>query len=173
MIIPVNFENLPLQVPLVNVMSNMDDLRVASMRADEVQEMIKDQETKHERNLFMMATSWGSTLGVIFVTILCFCLSCCCCKCCRNSFFWLWDKWHPKDCWKQTQEKCCVSIYNYNGSRVEYAKTNTSPAISMKSLPELEGPCTSQPNREADETLKLKGDLESVSKRTRSKSVFR
>jgi hypothetical protein len=41
----VNFENSPLQVPLVNVMSNMDDLGVASMRADEVQQMIKEQET--------------------------------------------------------------------------------------------------------------------------------
>lgn len=169
----LNFEELPLQIPLVNVMSNIDDLRVASMRADEVQQMIKDQETKHERNLYMMATSWGSTLGVIFVTILCICLSCCCCKCCRNSFFWLWGKWHPKECWKQTQEKCCVSVYNYNGSRVEYAKTNTSPAVSIKSLPGLESPSTSQPKKETEEKLRLKDDLDSIAKRTRSKSIFR
>jgi hypothetical protein len=166
----VDFEKLPLQIPLVNVMSNIDDLRVASMRADQVLETIKEQETKREQNFYMMATSCGSTIGMM---ILCTCLSCCCCKCCRTSFFWLWDKWHPKECWKQTQEKCCVSIYNYNGSRVEYAKTNTSPAISMRSLPELESPSTSQPIREPDEKVKLREELDSISKRTRSKNLFR
>jgi hypothetical protein len=146
----VNFESIPLHVPLVNIMSNMDELRVASMRADEVQQMIKDQEAKHEQNLYMIATSWGTTLGVIFVMTMCICCGCCCCKCCRNCFFFwggVWNKWDPKDCWPQTQEKCYVSIYNYNGYRVEYAKTNTSPAISMRSLPELESAITNQPKR--------------------------
>jgi hypothetical protein len=36
-----NVEDLPLQVPLVNIMTSADDLRVASMRVEEVQEMIK------------------------------------------------------------------------------------------------------------------------------------
>jgi hypothetical protein len=123
-------EELPLKIPLANIMSSVDDLRVASVKAEEIQPMIKEQETKYNENLYMVATSWGSAFGIICIIFICICCSCCCCKCCRNSFFWLWDKWNIKDCWKQTQDKCCVSIYNYNGRRVDYAKTDTSPAIS-------------------------------------------
>jgi hypothetical protein len=101
----IHFEELPLKIPLVNVMSDMDELRIASVKAEEVEGMIKDQELKHNQNLYTIATSWGTTLGIICIILLCICCSCCCCKCCRNSFFWLWDKWHPRDCWQQTQEK--------------------------------------------------------------------
>jgi hypothetical protein len=34
------FENLPLHTPLVNVMSSVDDLRIASIKADEAQHLI-------------------------------------------------------------------------------------------------------------------------------------
>jgi hypothetical protein len=132
----VKFEDLPLHVPLVNIMSSVDDLKVASMKTEEVQQTI-DQETKYNENLYMVATSWGTTLFVICIIIICICCSCCCCKCCRNGFVWLWNKWNPRDCWLQTQDECCVSIYNYNGSRVKYSKTNPYPAISIKSPPEL------------------------------------
>jgi hypothetical protein len=169
----VKFEDLPLHVPLVNIMSSIDDLRIASRKTEAVQQMIKEQELKNNQHLYMVATSWGSAFGIICVITICICCSCCCCKCCRNGFFWLWNRWDPKDCWRQTQEKCCVSIYNYNGCRVEYAKTNTSPTISMKSLPELGSAVTSQPKREADEKLKVEDELESISKRTRSKKMFR
>jgi hypothetical protein len=39
----VNFKDLPVHVPLVNIMYNVDELRVVSMRAEEVQQMVKDQ----------------------------------------------------------------------------------------------------------------------------------
>jgi hypothetical protein len=169
----VNFEKLPMQVPLANVLSNTDDLRVASMKADEIEQMIKDQEIKQSQHLYLMATSWGTTLLTIFVVITCICCSCCFCKCCRNGFFWFWNRWSPSDCWKETQDKCCVSIYNYNGSRVEYAKTNTSPAVSIRSLPELESPISNQPKRELNEQTNLKEEIDCISKRTRSKQTFR
>jgi hypothetical protein len=165
------FEDLPLHVPLVNIMSSIDDLRIASKKT-EVQQMIKEQETKSNQKFYMVATSWGSAIGTAFIILICVCCSCCWCKCCRNCFFWLWDKWNPKDCWKQTQDKCCVSIYNYNGPRVEYTKTDTSPAISIKSLPELGSATTSQPKREADERSKIGDEYESISKRTKSKKMF-
>jgi hypothetical protein len=161
----VNFEDLPLHIPLVNVMSNMDELRLASMKADEIQQMIKDQELKHDQNPYLMATSCRTALGTVCVMIICICCSFCCCKCCRNSFFWLWNRWNPKDCWQETQDKCCISICNYYGSRVEYAKTNTSPAISIKSLPELERTITNQPKREKNEKLEVEEELDSISRR--------
>jgi hypothetical protein len=59
----------PLQIPLVNVMSVMDELRIANVKA-EVKQMIKDQESKHDQNLYTIATSWGTTL-IICVIFLC------------------------------------------------------------------------------------------------------
>jgi hypothetical protein len=41
-------EDLPLHAPLVNVMSSVDDLRIASLKAEEVQQLIKEQEIKHD-----------------------------------------------------------------------------------------------------------------------------
>jgi hypothetical protein len=168
----VKLEELPLHIPLVNIMSSIDDLRLAGIKTEEMQQIIKDQEKKHDEHAYMIATTWGSAFGTIIIIVMCICCSCCCCKCCRNCFFWPWDRRNPKDCWRQTQGKCCVSIHNYNGPRVEYVKTDTSPAISVKSLPELESVTTNQPKRITDKNLE--GDeTESISKRTRSKRMFR
>jgi hypothetical protein len=169
----LNLKELPLHIPLVNVMSSIDDLRIASRKTEEVQQMIEDQERKQSQNLYMIATSWGSVVGVICTIVMCICCSCCFCKCCRTSFFWIWNKFDPRDCWRQTQDKCCVSIYNYNGSRVEYSKTNTSPAVSIKSLPELGGTVSNQPQKEIKDKLNVREDLDLIAKRTRSKTMFR
>jgi hypothetical protein len=98
----------------------------------------------------------------------------CYCKYCKNGLFWLWDKWTPKDCWRKTQEKCCVSIHNYNGSRVIYSKTNTSPspAISTKSLPELGSTVTEQPKRMTNDKIGLE-ESEPIAIRTRTEKMFR
>jgi hypothetical protein len=168
----VNFERLPLQVPLVNILSSVDELKVASMKAEDVEQLIKEQERKINQNLYVVATSWGAVLGTISLLTVCICCSCCFCKCCRNCFFWIWSKWTPKDCWRQTQEKCCVSIYNYNGSRVEYSKTDTSPAASIKSLPELRSIVSNQPEI-INDRLNIEKETESISMRTRSKKMFR
>jgi hypothetical protein len=168
----VNLEDLPLHVPLVNIMSSVDDLRIASKKTEEVQQMIKEQEFKNDKNFYMVATSWWTTFTIISIIVMCICCSCCCCKCCRNGFFWIWNRWNPKDCWQQAQDKCCVSIYNYNGSRVEYTKTNTSPAISLKSLPEIGSIVTESPRRVKNERPGVE-ELESISKGTRSKRMFR
>jgi hypothetical protein len=58
----VNFEDLPLLIPLVNVMSSKDELRVASMKADAIQQIITDRESEYDQNLYLMVTSWGTTL---------------------------------------------------------------------------------------------------------------
>jgi hypothetical protein len=146
----VKLEDLPLHIPLVNIMSSADDLRVASMKTEEVQQMIKDQEIRHNQHFYMVATSWGSALAVICIIAICIC--CSCCKCCRTRFFWFWNKWSPRECWRH--DKCCVGIYNNNGPRVAYTKANTSPAISMKSLPVLGSIVTDQPKGVQEETSK-------------------
>lgn len=168
----VNFEDLPLHTPLVNIMSSIDDLRVASKQTEEVQQMIKDQEIKQNQRFYTVATSWGATMTIIGIIVMCICCSCCCCKCCRNGFFWIWEKWTQRDCWQQAQDKCYVSIYNYNGSKVEYSKTNTSPAISLKSLPEIGDVVTEQPRKVHAESSDME-ESEPISTRIRSRRMFR
>jgi hypothetical protein len=165
----IPFEKLPLHTPLVNVMSSVDDLRIASIKVDEVQKLIKEQEIKHEQKLHDMMTSGWSILGTIsFFTMLILC-SCCCCKCCRNCMFWVWDRWNPKDCWQQTKGRCCVTITNYSCPEVSYAKHDRpSPATSLKSLPELES-ITLKTNRDSTPVE----NSNSIAVRTRSKTSFR
>jgi hypothetical protein len=164
----VPFENLPLHTPRVNVMSSVQDLRIASVKADEIEQMIRKQEAEYDQGIYRIATSWWtilSTMSLIIIFVLC---SCCCCKCCRNCAFWLWDKWSPKDCWRQTKDKCCVNITNYNCPEVSYAKHDRpSPAISFRSLPEIE----SGASKDQDSTPKEK--FEYVALRTRNKNSLR
>jgi hypothetical protein len=170
----VKSEKLLLHTPLVNIMSSIDDLRVSSLRIEDVQQLIKDQESKINQNMYTVATSWVSILGAICLFVICICCSFCCCKCCRNCFFWLWKKWTPTECWNQTKDKCCVSIYNYNGSKVEYSKGNVSPTTSVESLPELRE-TTHLPKIMKGDQSSVEKKLDTVSLRTRSisKAMFR
>jgi hypothetical protein len=54
---------------------------------------------------------------------------------------------------------------------VEYAKANSSPAISIKSLPELGDAIRDQPRKAQNSNAEKESD--SVSTRTRSKIMFR
>jgi hypothetical protein len=56
---------------------------------------------------------------------------------------------------------------------VEYTKTNPSPAISVKSLPELSKIVTTQPKKILDDKPQVEDEVDSVSRRTRSKKMFR
>jgi hypothetical protein len=60
---------------------------------------------------------------VIF--IVCICCSCCC-KCCRQIGFWGWDKWTPKECLRQTRERCCT-VNNYTADRISYTGIPSTP----------------------------------------------
>jgi hypothetical protein len=103
----VPFENLSLHTPSV------DDLRIASVKIDEVQQLIKEQELKHDQKLYDMISRW-SVLGAMSLFSMLILCSCCCSKCCRNCMFWVCDRWNPMDCWQQTRGRCCVSITNYS-----------------------------------------------------------
>jgi hypothetical protein len=61
----VPFGTIPLHVPLVNVMSTVDDLSIASIKVNEAQQMIREQEENHGQNLYAIATSWRSILGTM------------------------------------------------------------------------------------------------------------
>jgi hypothetical protein len=159
----VPFKKLPLHTPLVNVMSSVDDLGIASVKADEIRQMIREQETEYSQNLYKMTTSWWSVLSTASMLIMLILCSCCCCK---NCTFWLWDKWNPKDCWQQTKEKCCISIINYSCPEVSYSKHDRPPpAISFRSLSEPENVAI---NKDQGSTPKEKSECVALIKRNKS-----
>jgi hypothetical protein len=169
----IKFERLQLDVPLENVTSSVHDLRVASIKINEVQEMVKEQEKKRSQNVYMIAATWSSVVGTIGLFILCLCCNCCCCKCCRNSFCWFWNKWTPKQCWRETQERCCVNINNYHNAKLMYTKADVSPAISVKSLPEVGTIVTTQPKPKAGDEITVEKEVKPIVMRTRSRTMFR
>jgi hypothetical protein len=63
----VPLENIPLHIPLVNLIS-ADDLRIASVKVREIHEMIREQEQKFNQDFFLSAVGivpFGSGTGGI------------------------------------------------------------------------------------------------------------
>jgi hypothetical protein len=130
-------KEIPLQKPLANILSSVEDLNVASVKIKEIQDLINQEQTRKWEHLTMLSSTWGSVVLTITIAITVLCCSCCCCKCCRQCDFWIWDKWTPKECIRHTRERCCV-ITNINADRVTYREIPTTlpPTLSSShSLP--------------------------------------
>jgi hypothetical protein len=128
---------LPLQKPLTNILSSVEDLNLASIKISEVQQMIEKEQARKSENFKVLATTWGSVVLTIIVLIVIICCSCSSCKCCRQCAFWIWDKWTPRKCIRHTKERCCV-ISNINADRVSYHEIPRTPPltpVSSRSLP--------------------------------------
>ena len=91
--VPINFDccvdaeiatklsHIVTDVPLNNLMNNVDDLKIASIKIDEVNELIREQEKKtNYSQYFVQAASWLSVTGSIVFFMLCTCCCCCCSK---------------------------------------------------------------------------------------------
>jgi hypothetical protein len=128
---------IPLQKPLTNVLSSVEDLKIASVKIDEIQELINAEKTKRYEHLKMLTTTWATVVITTVIFVTCICCSCCCCKCCRQCAFWVWDKWTPKECVRHTRERCCI-INNFNADRVQCNEIPQTPPLtpgSSHSLP--------------------------------------
>ena len=106
------FQEIPLEIPLKNILTSMDDLRSTSLKLDQVEGLIKEQENKKFKHSYVPISFSASVLtfiGVMFV-----CMSCCfcCCKRCKIFTFWCWDMCKPTQCLKETTVKLCVNIFN-------------------------------------------------------------
>jgi hypothetical protein len=128
-----------LSVPLSNILESADDLRLASHKVDEVEQMIKEQEMKDCSQWYTHITSWSAIVFFFFVFIVLSCY-CCCCKNCRSYWFKIWDKWTPKTCWKETNERLCINITNVQGKQPaahysETAHSSPPPTRSLASSP--------------------------------------
>ena len=95
---------IPLQIPLTNILSSMEDLKIASVKIDEIQELINTEKAKQYEHFKILTTTWGTIVLTIVIFVTCICCSCCCCKCCRQCAFWMWDKWTRKECISHTNK---------------------------------------------------------------------
>ena len=100
---------IPLQKPLTNILSSIEDLNIAGVKIDEVQKLIDAEKAKRYEHFRILTTTWGTVVISIIILLTCMCCACCCCKCCRQCVFRVWDKWTPKECIRHTKERCCVS----------------------------------------------------------------
>jgi hypothetical protein len=85
----------PLQKPLTNILSSVD-LHIASVKIDEIQNLINQEQSKRSEQLKMLSATWGSVIMTVVIFIISICCSCCFCRCCRQLAFWMWDKFAPK-----------------------------------------------------------------------------
>ena len=123
-----DLHNIDLKIPLMNILTSNDELRLASFRVAEVNKLIEEQEKKDFLKWYVHISAWGTALTIIGILV----SICCCFSCCRNCFFWFWDKWAPSMCWQETTEKMCVNFCNMPGnSRVIYKRTPSSEIITL------------------------------------------
>ena len=85
---------IPLQKPLTNILSSVEDLNIAGVKTEEVQKLIDAEKTKRYEHFQVLTTTWGTAVISIIIFVTCIC--CACCKCCRQCVFWIWDKWTPR-----------------------------------------------------------------------------
>jgi hypothetical protein len=105
-------DEIPLDIPLNNVMSSIDDLRLASIKVDEVKQLIKEQEQTDYSTYYKHIISTGLSIGTIVMLMISICLCCFCCKCCRQGFFWFIKTCNPK----RTFSDCVSGCREIRGS---------------------------------------------------------
>lgn len=82
---PGKLSEIRLDLPTKNIVNRLEDLRLASHKVEEVEQLISDQEWKMKRAKFDYHLSFLSYVGMITTGIVLLILSyCCCCKCCRK-----------------------------------------------------------------------------------------
>jgi hypothetical protein len=71
---------IPMQKPLTNTLSSVEDLRIASVKTDEIQDVINAGKAKQYEHFKILTTTWGTVVITIVLFITCLCCACCCCK---------------------------------------------------------------------------------------------
>jgi len=70
---------IPLQKPLTNILSSMEDLKIAIVKIDEIQELINAEKAKQYEHFKMLTSTRGTIVLTIVIFVTCICCSCCCC----------------------------------------------------------------------------------------------
>ena len=94
---------IPLQKLLTNVLSSLEDLKIASVKIDEIQQLINAENTKQYEHFKMLTTTWATVVITILIFVTCICCSCCC-KCCRQCAFGCGTSGHQRSVYHVTPE---------------------------------------------------------------------
>jgi hypothetical protein len=95
----VKLNKMHLDLPIKGVVSHLDDLKLASYRAEEVEKLISEEELKLQHSNADYHLSFLHYVGMITTCLILviFCC-CCCCSCCRRrcpNFFKWWKDNNP------------------------------------------------------------------------------
>lgn len=130
-------DKIKLNLPLSNVLSHADELKITSHKIEEVNNLINNEKWKLEHQTRLHLMSWATTFGLVMLfLIILICCSCCCCSCCRKFGFWLYKKWQPMDCMDAMKRQCLLQQtittgnVHYHGSTISLpveANSSTTP----------------------------------------------
>jgi hypothetical protein len=130
-------DTIQLNLPLSNVLSHVDGLKITSHKIDEVNDLINNEKWKIEHSTKLHYTSWAATITgfISLFVILSICCSCCCCSCCRKLGFWLWQKWQPLDCIDAMKKQCFLHKTIHTGNVHYYLSTISLPTLTTVEQP--------------------------------------
>ena len=138
-------DDIKLNLPISNILSHTDELRITSHKIDEVNEMIENERWRIEHSLKLQYTSWTSILGgITFVIIITLCCSCYCCKCCRNMGKFLYNSMQEVDCTDSVKRQLCLQKTIHTGNVHYHNSTESLPIIGKESY-EATTATTSEP----------------------------
>jgi hypothetical protein len=146
---------IPLDIPLNNVMSSIDDLRLASVKVNEVRQFIKEQEQADYSAYHKHIISAGLSIGTIVMLTVSICLCCCCCKCCRQCFFWFIKTWNPRRTFSDCVNGCREIKDSFNTHNTVIAVDSCHGAMSQQDKEDLTNTLT-RSLLEIDQTDKIK-----------------
>ena len=78
-------QKIPLQKPLNNIISSVDELKIAGVKISEIQELINKEQAKKAEHFRILTSTYGSILLILFINYcMYYMLFLCCCKFCRQ-----------------------------------------------------------------------------------------
>jgi hypothetical protein len=168
-------KDIPLDLPLPNIMSSINDLNTASLRIDEVNKLIDEQRLQEEKRTFSwtrIGNSWYTYL-LSFLLFICVWFCCCCyCSCCRKCSFWLLNQCSPKKWWANSKQ-VCPSI-TFTNSSINQINVSSDPIPLTQYQPERQSLMnvhlaevgTSQPKKsESNRSLHSNYELDDLQER--------
>jgi hypothetical protein len=64
---------MPLQKPLTNILSSVEDLQIESVKIDKIQELINAEKAKQYEHFKLLTTTWGTVVITIVIIVTCMC----------------------------------------------------------------------------------------------------
>lgn len=121
-------KNIPLNIPLSNIMSSINELNMASLKVEEVKKYIDEQQTRENERSYswrLVSTSWYTYIITFIILIIIWICSCCCCTCCRKCSFWLLSRFSFKKWWSESKQLCThITFHNTSVNQINVSAEN-------------------------------------------------